>query len=113
MAKKKASQVNKSEAVRKVLAKSPNLSPKEIVEKLKSTGVKVTPAYVSNVKSQSKKGRRGRPVASKGRRRGTNGHATGELISIDALKQARELIENAGGVDKAKKALDVVADLGM
>lgn len=56
MAKTKK-QLNKSQAVRDALSKSDTGSPSEIVETLAAEGIKVSAAFVSNIKSQEKKRR--------------------------------------------------------
>ncbi|MCA9217251.1 MAG: hypothetical protein KDB27_29480 [Planctomycetales bacterium] len=56
MAKSK-DQVNKSQAVREALEKSETGSPSEIVATLAEQGITVSPAFVSNIKSQEKKRR--------------------------------------------------------
>ena len=51
MAKSEKKKINKSQAVREELARSDTGSPSEIVSTLASKGVKVSAAFVSNIKS--------------------------------------------------------------
>lgn len=85
---------NKSAAIRDMLAQYPGAKTSEIVAKLKAAGIKVTPAYVSTVKSSAK-----RKVGE------------GEMIAIAAVEEANELIKQAGGVEEAKQLIDLVAQL--
>ena len=93
--------VNKSQIIRDYVAKNPGAKPKEILAAVESQGVKVSQALVNNVlyrKSSGKatRGKRGRP------KKGTQ---------FDALLQAKELADKMGGIEEAKKALDVLSKL--
>ncbi len=62
--------MNKSQLIREALAANPDKTAAEISEVLKSEGLKVSPQYVSTIKSNAKrkagkKAKRGRPLGSK------------------------------------------------
>ena len=51
--------INKSQAIREALAANPDKSPIELAAVLKEHGVKVTPLYISAIKSKLKGKKRG------------------------------------------------------
>lgn len=110
MAKRK---VNKSEAVRELIAEGKG-SPKEIATLLNKKGVKVSAAYVSNIKTQMSKkgskvtkGRRGRVAASAS----TNGSATSNGNgSSTAIMSAVDLVLHVGPRE-AHKMVDVANNM--
>lgn len=107
MAKRKVSNgPNKTALIRKELEQTPNASPSEIAEKLSAKGADISAAYVSTIKSTLKRRAGGakRPRVSKNQT--ANGH-----VAVDALIEAKSLIDKAGGVDEAKKVLDVLSKL--
>lgn len=107
MAKKE--KVNVSAAIRDALGAHPKMTPLEIVAVLKAQGLTVSPTYVSNIKSTSKKkGRRGRKpgraVKTMMKRRGDgNGFAN--------VPAALEFIKAAGGLAAAQEALAKVEEI--
>ena len=102
----------KSQAVRAYLQANPNAMPKAVVAAMAAKKIKVSSNLVSAIKAKLKGGtvrsaaRRGRPAKRRGRGAG-NGS-----ISIDALLAAKRLVEEVGGVERAKEALDVLGRLG-
>jgi len=108
MAKKTATDtISKTAAIRDALKESTSGSPTEIAKILNKKGVKVTPAYVSTVKTSDKRkaktGKRGRkpgrPMGSKSKK--TTAATTS--TPVDDLKQASELM---------LKAIDLVLKAG-
>jgi hypothetical protein len=98
---------NKSEAIRKYQDANPKAGPTEVAKALGEQGIKVTPAFVSTVRSMDrKKSGRGR---RRGAARGADGSARG--VSFDTLIKAKALARKLGGVQKAKAALDALAQL--
>lgn len=93
----------KSAAIREHLAANPGAMPKEVVAALKLKGLKVSGQMVSVLKGKANAGgrRRGRVVF--GQRVGT--------LNIDALIQAKKLVDQLGGIEKAQEALAVLAKL--
>lgn len=127
MAKRSAGP-NKSAAIREYLDANPNAKPREIVDALKSQGVSVTPAFVSTIKSKAgSEGatvtkRRGRPKGS-GRKTVTRKQRAGkevtampvtrraaasETITVDGLVAAKKLVDQLGGLAKARAALSAL-----
>ena len=105
MAKRKG--VNKSEAIRAYLRGRNNAAPREVVAALKQKGIGVTPAFVSTIKSTSRRngqrrGHRSRALHSR------NGH--GALTAAD-LFAAKQLIQQVGSTKRAKEALETLARL--
>jgi hypothetical protein len=86
--------------------------PKAVVAAMAAKKIKVSANLVSAIKGKLKGGkvrsaaRRGRPAKRRGRGAG-NGS-----ISIDALFAAKRLVDEVGGVERAKEALDVLGRLG-
>jgi arginine repressor len=85
---------NKSARIRQALAAHPKATAKEIVDALKAQRVRVSAAHVYNVKATMGK-------SSNGRHNG----------KYDVLIQAKKLADAMGGVEKAREALDVLAQL--
>ena len=111
--------VTKTAAIQRYLKRHPDAKPREIVAALTKKGIEVTPATVSTIKSQMKnKGLLGGAAASakpkagrRGRRPGRPKSGAAAGATLEMLKQAKSLAETAGGVDKAKKLLDALAEL--
>jgi hypothetical protein len=104
VAKKAASDINKSELIRNYKQQHPEAGPTAIVEALGQQGVKVTPAFVSTVLSNAKrKTRRRRGPRGTVARMASNGVAT--------LVQAKQFADKLGGIDKAREALDALAKI--
>ena len=102
----KQGSVNKSEEIRKYLRRRPSAAPKEIIEALAGQGIEVAQGLVSAVKygkqptgARRGRGRAGRPAASAG------------SLSAQDLIQAKELINQLGGVDRVRQALDLLEQL--
>ena len=108
----------KSQAVRDYIAEHRSAMPKEIGDALRDQGVDVSRQMISNIKQQMKRkrpGRKPRRGAAKaaGRRRGRKPAAgAGKLeISMLDLLAAKDLAAQLGGVDAAKRAVDVLKKL--
>ena len=109
MAKRKDVGANKSEAIRDYYKANPQAKPKEVASELKKKGIQVTPAFVSTIRSTSKKkngviGRPGRPVGS------TTKRSNGE-VSYESLLQAKKIVDQMGGIDEARNALTALENL--
>ena len=111
MAKKKRSRgVNVSAAIREYLDANPNAGPTEAAEAVsQKVGKKVSPIYVSNIKSMSnakpsKKGRRGRkpgrPAATA--RAGKNG-----AVGLSTIETVTKLVKDVGA-QTVKKLVDLL-----
>lgn len=103
--RRKKSGVNKTKAILDLLAANPGTGPKEASAQLAQKGIKVSPGYVSTIKSKAKrsggKRRRGRKAGAK----------TGDSISINALVETKKFAEKMGGVGKLKAAIDALSKL--
>jgi arginine repressor len=110
MAKKNTrGEVNKSAEIRTYLQENPKAKPAETVAALKQRGIDVTAAYVSSIKTSSKKRkkskakRRAAAQASKDTTPAQDVMSAGELMyqAVDLVmkagfKEAKSLIEVAG-----------------
>jgi hypothetical protein len=105
-------QVNKSDAVRAALEAHPDKMPREIAELLRADGLDVRPQLVSTIKSNLKtsRGKKKTPRKSAAKKVST-GAKTGDAISLDALKKAKKLAAQLGGVNQAQKALAALSEL--
>lgn len=125
MAKKKSNGVNKSQAIRDYYTANPSAKPMEVAEAMNAQGIEVNAQFVSTVKSNSKKskktGRRGRPAgvsatpsssATKaGRPAAAKAPAATGEVSLDALINAKKLVEEMGGAENARNAITVLEQL--
>jgi hypothetical protein len=75
--------------------------PRDVVAALKEKGLKVSAQMVSILKGKAGGRRGGRAVF--GRRVGN--------LNVDALIQAKKLVDQLGGIAKAREALAVLAKL--
>ncbi len=91
MAKRK---VNKTAMIRDYMAKHPNAGPSEVAEALRA--LKISVAYVSNVKTNLKKLTRQRPST-----RTAYASSEGNVIA------AAEFIKSCGGLDEAIEAFKI------
>jgi hypothetical protein len=99
--------VNKSQAIRDYTKAHPKAGPTQVAAELKKEGIDVSAAFVSTVRNLAKKSKRGRrkkaaTVAKP---------AVSESIEISALLSAKKLIEEVGGIEKARAALAALAKL--
>ncbi len=121
---KKSSGVSKSQAIRDYCEANPKAKPKEVAEALATQGLVVTPQFVSTIRSNAKRKkttrRPGRPAGSTStststKRAARPARATAakgkEDVSIDSLLKAKKIVQEMGGVEDAKKALDALSKL--
>jgi hypothetical protein len=99
--------VNKTQAVKDLLAVNAAATPKEISKELASKGIDASPGYVSTIKSKLKRSRGGRRKGKKGRAGGAS-----DKISINSLIETKKFAEKIGGVGKLKAAIDALSKLG-
>jgi hypothetical protein len=89
------------------MAANPNATPKEISEVLTAKGMKISPQYVSTIKSgmrtRKKSGKKSVKRAKPGRKAG---RSTGD--SQGALAHALDYISLSGGIEHAKALLHTV-----
>jgi len=115
MAKKNGNRDSASQAIRDYVAANPEAKTKEVAAKMQELGFsKVTPAYVSTIRSLAKsKATKGAPKGKPGRPKATApaaGKSSG--VTLETLLQAKELAAKLGGVAQAQAALEALAKLG-
>jgi hypothetical protein len=103
--------VNKAQAVRDEFNKQGiTTAPKDVIAALTKRGITVAPAQVSNIRTSLKGGAKKRKVARR-KAVGRKPAAKSASVSVDALIAAKKLVDRMGGVDEARRALDVLAQL--
>ncbi len=103
MAKKK--KINRSQAIRDILAKDPATMPKAIQAGLAKKGIKVSASLINAVKYGKSK------PAKRGRKPGQQPKSAAGETSFDALLGAKALADKLGGVQRAQQALDMLGRL--
>ena len=118
MAKKKAAQVNKSQAIRDYRKEHPKHKPKQIAAELGKRGIKVSPQFVSTILSTSKKKKTirkpGRPKGSRKGRSTAAARSTPEFshdVSFESLMKVKQIVIEMGGIDDARTALTALEQL--
>lgn len=113
MAKKRSSNVNKSQAIRDYLGKRPSAGPKEVIEALGKEGIDVSVGLVSNVKYMSGPGggKKKKKVVKKKRPGRRPGRRARNDVATDALFRAKEFADSVGGIADAKRVLDALERL--
>jgi hypothetical protein len=111
MAKKSKGGQNKSQLIREYKAANPAAAPKEVAEALTKTGLSVSAQFVSTVLSNAKK--KGGKVGKRGRKPGLKTAAASGAPSsnIEQLIKAKKLVDQLGGVDAARTAINALAQL--
>jgi arginine repressor len=115
MAKKQ--KANKTQAVRDYLKTHPKAMSGEIAAELSKQGIKVTPNYVSNIKTKLKKSRKPRKAAKQTQivesaEVGTEKPMKNGTLTLDQVKKVSQLMKTLGGFPRVVEVLDVVRDLG-
>ena len=101
--------LNKSQAIRDYLAKNPNANPKAIQAGLKAKGIAVSESLASAVKYSKKKGA-GRPIARRPARAASA--ARKSVLRAEDLLEAKKFVDRVGGVGAARRAIEVLEQLG-
>ena len=116
MAKKKVARggrsqsgVNKAQAIRDEFGvQGANARPKDVIAALAAKGIKVSSAQVSNIKSKLG----GKPRRKAGRKaHSSSSSSSNGAVSLAALLDAKRLAQKMGGLEAAKRALDVLVRL--
>jgi hypothetical protein len=94
MAKRQA-KINKSQAIRDHLAKSPTATPSEIKQALAEKGITVGDSLISQIKYNPRQAKSLGRVAA----------IEGDMVSLKALLAAKAFAQQMGGVARAKSAL--------
>lgn len=108
-----ADKVTRSDMIREYLKNSKDKSPSKISQMLeKEKGIKVSPTYVSVVKSKLNKPQKAKAKKTNARTknvvRSKRGLKKNAQTNLENLISAKAFIEKAGGIDNAKKLIDVV-----
>lgn len=98
---------SKSEAVRKLMAAYPDLTPKQIHEGLMKQGMQVSLALVNQVKYSKPKSQRKQTV----RKTVTPAASPAGQLSVDSLLQVKGLVDELGGIEQTKAALELLSQL--
>jgi hypothetical protein len=100
--------VNKTQVVKAYLASHPKATPLKISAALGSQGIDVSPSYAAGIKSSLKAKKRKKKVASKASSPAAPAAAPSpadDTVSLDALRKAKTLIRELGGLEQARQAL--------
>jgi hypothetical protein len=103
--KRKQGGVNKSAAVREILAKDPNTPTRDVIATLQQRGIKVHPNLVYLMKSKMRSQRRKHK-----RQMLENSQQLGIANPVDLILEVRRLSEKTGGIRHLKKLVDVLAE---
>ena len=108
MAKRKGSEngVNKSAAVREILAKNPHTPVREIVSALDQRGIQIHPNLVYLIKSKAKANRRKQRRA----KAMENSKEMGIANPVELILEVRRVAEKAGGIRRLKQLVDVLVE---
>ena len=98
---KKDTDVNKSQAIRDHMVACPEDGPKAIAAALGKKGIRVSAAFVSVVKSTDKKKTH----------RSAKARSGDVMETMKVLESAKTLVDQLGGVDEAKTAIDAYGKL--
>ncbi len=115
MAKRKKSTVNKAEEIRNYYKSNPSAKPSQVQAALKAKGIDVSTQQISTTRLNAIKSGKlklaGKAASSKAGRPAKSTVSDSTSISIGSLTQAKQLIEEAGGVSNAKAVIDAVAKI--
>lgn len=109
MAKKSAIGKNKSQAIREYKAANSSASPKEIATALHSSGLSVSAQFVSTVLSNAKK--KNGVVGKRGPKPGRKAAKLGAVSELNHLIHAKKLVDQLGGIEAAKSAINTLAQI--
>jgi hypothetical protein len=99
--------VSKSELIRAARAKlGRRARPRDVQAALAADGIMVSRSLVTNALKRKRRGR-GRG----GARRGAGRKPAAHSVSVVALLTAKKVVDSAGSVDEAKRALDALSKL--
>jgi hypothetical protein len=116
MAKKKgiSGEINKSDEVRRYMEQNPAAGPKAVVAALKEQGIEVSKSLVNALRAKAKAGKAPTKQAAGPPRRASAAAAprsrTDSLSAADLL-EAKKLVDQLGGVEQARRALETLEQL--
>lgn len=117
MAKKQ--KVNKSQAVRDYLKVHAGARSSEIAAALTKKGIKITPSYISNLKSKIKRTRTAKKAAKKQMAVEAAAPAVVEkptkaanTITLDQVRKVAQTMKTLGGYQRVTEVLEAIRELG-
>jgi hypothetical protein len=118
MAKKKSKGVNKSQAIRDYLTEHPDATASVIRPALAERGIDVSVALIGQIKQWMKKsgGKATKKKAAKktpaGKQAAPRESVSAKTLTAEDLVDAKKLVDELGGIDQARKALEYLEELG-
>ncbi len=103
---KEGKRVNKSKAIREMLALHPHAQSREIVSLLDEKGIKVQPSLVYFIKSRERHQKR----RQKRERANETSQRTGSSNPVELILQVKRLAVDAGGMKNLKQLVDILAE---
>jgi len=104
--------LNKTEEVKKALSANPGMTSKEIADMLTAQGIKVSPNYVSTIKSKGKKkGKKKAKKAAPAAAPETAPAVPKDAVSLALLQKAKKLAAQFASISEAKAALAALSQL--
>jgi len=103
---KKTAEVNKSQAIRNMLAEHPKAKASEIVTLLGQKGIKVSDNLVYLVKAKGKAAKRRQKRA----KAMANSQQAGVANPVELIRAVKVLAERAGGLRQLKQLVDILAE---
>ncbi len=104
--KQNGEQVNRSQAIRDMIAQHPKAQSKDIVSLLAGNGIQVRPTLVyyikAKLKRQRRKQRRQRMVAAT--------QKTGKANPVELILKVKTIASDAGGIHNLKQLVDALAE---
>ena len=100
-------ELSKTQAVKNYLARHPEATARIVIPALASEGINVSQALVNNTRSRLKK----QPRRKFRTARVSVARRTSAQLSADDLFEAKRLVDQLGGIDNARKALDALEQL--
>jgi len=98
--------VNKSDAIREVLAHNPAAGPKDVVTQLAGRGIKVAPSLVYFIKSKAKQAQRKQKRA----RVAAASEKTGTGNPVEVVLRVKDIAREVGGIQNLKMLVDLLAE---
>ena len=120
MAKKKSQGPSKSQAVRDYLTGNPSATASVVIPELAQRGINVSVALVSQVKKRMKQAGQLDGQNLEGQKAATKKSAakkaapkkSAKTLTADDLVEAKKLVDELGGMDQARQALEYLEELG-
>lgn len=103
--------VNMSDAIRDFIRENPSATRPEIRDTLQAQGIPVSNSLVNAVYTKVKRGGGAKARRSPGRPKATAAASTGGTMSAAELINAKQLVDQLGGIDKVRDALSLLEQL--